>query len=89
MIATAIQEYFDEYVSRIVYSSPPGTMQHNLERMISVVQRNRKIRNYIKAIMALYFSSDVDRDIWTAMHSPANIAAKRGKKVEEILHVQH
>jgi len=71
MIATAIQEYFDEYVSRIVYSSPPGTMQHNLERMISVVQRNRKIRNYIKAIMALYFSSDVDRDIWTAMHSPA------------------
>ncbi|MDO4709386.1 30S ribosomal protein S5 [Lysobacteraceae bacterium NML75-0749] len=24
----------------------------------------------------------------TAMHSPANIAAKRGKKVEEILHVQ-
>ncbi len=25
----------------------------------------------------------------TAMHSPANIAAKRGKKVEEILHVQH
>ena len=70
-IATAIQEYFDEYVSRIVYSSPPGTMQHNLERMISVVQRNRKIRNYIKAIMALYFSSDVDRDIWTAMHSPA------------------
>ena len=71
MIASAIQEYFDEYVSRIAYSSEPGTMQHNLERMISVVQRNRKIRNYIKAIMALYFSSDVDHDIWAAMHSPA------------------
>ena len=25
----------------------------------------------------------------TAMHSPSNIAAKRGKKVEEIQHVQH
>lgn len=71
MIASAIQEYFDEFVNRIAYSSAPGTMQHNLERMISVVQRNRKIRNYIKAIMALYFSSDVDNDIWTAMHSPA------------------
>lgn len=71
MIASAIQEYFDDYVSRIAFTSPPGTMQHNLERMISVVQRNRKIRNYIKAIMALYFSSDVDDDIWTAMHSPA------------------
>jgi AcrR family transcriptional regulator len=71
MIASAIQEYFDEYVSRIAYSSAPGTMLHNLERMISIVQRDRKIRNYIKAIMALYFSSDVDHDIWTAMHSPA------------------
>jgi AcrR family transcriptional regulator len=71
MIASAIQEYFDEYVSRIAYSSTPGTLQYNLERMISVVQRNRKIRNYIRAIMALYFSSDVDHDIWTAMHSPA------------------
>lgn len=71
MIASAIQEYFDEYVGKIAYSSAPGTMQHNLERMISVVQRNRKIRNYIKAIMALYFSNDVDHDIWTAMHSPA------------------
>ncbi|SCW47492.1 hypothetical protein SAMN02927924_00780 [Sphingobium faniae] len=39
--------------------------------MISVVQRNRKIRNYIRAIMSLYFSSDVDYDIWSAMHSPA------------------
>ncbi len=71
MIASAIQEYFDEYVSQIKYTTPPGTLQHNLERMISVVQRNRKIRNYIKAIMALYFSSDVDHDIWAAMHKPA------------------
>lgn len=71
MIASAIQEYFDEYVSQIDYASEPGTLRYNLERMITVVQRNRKIRNYIKAIMALYFSSDVDHDIWTAMHSPA------------------
>lgn len=71
MIATAIKEYFDEYVAQIAFDSPPGTMMHNLERMISVVQRNRKIRNYIRAILSLYFSPDVDEDIWTAMHSPA------------------
>ncbi|CAN5156385.1 hypothetical protein BH09PSE3_BH09PSE3_18180 [soil metagenome] len=76
MIAAAIQEYFDDYVSRISYTYPPGTMLHNLERMISVVQRNRKIRNYIRAIMALYFSSEVDIDIWTAMH----LLAKRHNK---------
>jgi AcrR family transcriptional regulator len=70
MIGTAIQEYFDEYVNRITFTHPPGTMMRNLERMISVVQRNRKIRNYIRAIMAIYFSSEVDPDIWQALHAP-------------------
>jgi AcrR family transcriptional regulator len=71
MIAAAIQEYFEEYISRITFTQPPGSLQHNLERMISVVQRNRRIPNYIRAIMALYFSPDVDEDIWLAMHSIA------------------
>jgi len=71
MIATAIQEYFEDHVSRISFTSPAGTMMHNLERMISVVQRNRRIPNYIRAIMALYFSSGVESDIWLAMHSLA------------------
>ena len=71
MIAAGIQEYFEEYVSRIAFTQPPGSLQHNLERMISVVQRNRRIPNYIRAIMALYFSPEVDEDIWLAMHSIA------------------
>ncbi|MBK5263720.1 MAG: TetR/AcrR family transcriptional regulator [Alphaproteobacteria bacterium] len=71
MIATAIQEYFDEFVGHIHFTNASGTMMHNLERMISVVQRNRQIRNYIKAIMSLYFSPDADSDIWLAMHSMA------------------
>lgn len=71
MIAAAIQEYFEEYVSRITFTQPSGTLLHNLERMISVVQRNRGILNYIRAIMSLYFSPEVDEDIWLAMHSMA------------------
>lgn len=71
MIAAAIQEYFEEYVSRITFTQPSGTLLHNLERMISVVQRNRRIPNYIRAIMSLYFSPEVDEDIWLAMHSIA------------------
>jgi AcrR family transcriptional regulator len=71
MIATAIQEYFDEYVTRIPHGSTAGTLMHNLERLISVHQRNRHIRNYIRAIMALYFSPEADSDIWMAMHSMA------------------
>jgi len=71
MIGAAIQEYFDEYVSRISFTHPPGTMMHNLERIVSVVQHNWKIPNYIRAIMALYFSPEVDQDIWLALHMPA------------------
>lgn len=71
MIATAIHDYFNAYLERITFNSPPGTMHHNLERMISVIQRNRQIRNYIKAIMAIYFSPESDHDIWLAMHSMA------------------
>ena len=69
MIAAAIQEYFDDYLARIPYHNDPGTLMHNLERIVAVVQRNRKIRNYIRAIMGLYFNPDTDPDIWTAMQS--------------------
>ncbi|WP_210163190.1 TetR/AcrR family transcriptional regulator [Niveispirillum irakense] len=71
MIAMAIHEYFERYISRLPYSSPAGTLQRNVERMVFVIQRNRQIRNYISAIMSIYFSLDADSDIWTTMHSMA------------------
>ena len=69
IIAIAIREYFEDYISRIPYSSPVGTLQRNIERLIIVNQRNRQIRHYIRAIMATYFSPDTDPDIWSAMHT--------------------
>ncbi len=71
LIAAAIQEYFLEYLSRIRYHSDVGTLQRNIERIVAVGRRNRKIRNYIRAIMAVYFSPDVIPDIWEAMNSVA------------------
>lgn len=71
MIAIAIHEYFDRYISRIPYTSPPGTLQRTTERMVFVIQRNRQIRNYITAIMSVYFSPDADESIWETMHSMA------------------
>ncbi|RVT94754.1 TetR/AcrR family transcriptional regulator [Sphingomonas crocodyli] len=71
LIAAAIQEYFLEYLGKIPYKSEVGTLQHNIERIVAVGRRNRKIRNYIRAIMAVYFSPDVNVDIWNAMHSVA------------------
>ena len=71
MIAMAIHEYFERYISRLPYTHPAGTLQRNIERMVFVIQRNRQIRNYISAIMSLYFSLDADSDIWSTMHSMA------------------
>lgn len=68
LIAVAIHEYFTDYLARITYHSEVGTLQHNVERIIAVTRRNRKIRNYIRAILAIYFSPEVNPDIWETMH---------------------
>jgi AcrR family transcriptional regulator len=86
LIAIAISEYFQEYVDRIPYSAPVGTLQNNLERLVSVTQRNVHIRNYIRAIMSIFFSADADSNIWRTMQGMAtrptlewlaNLAARR------------
>ena len=86
LIAIAISEYFQEYVDRIPYSGPAGTLQHNLERLISVTRRNVRIRNYIRAIMSIFFSAEVGSNIWETMQGMAakptlewlnNLAARR------------
>jgi len=71
MIASAIEEYFDDYVDQIAFASAPATLMHTLERIVTIVHRNQRIRNYIRAIMAVYFSAEVDGDIWHALHSLA------------------
>jgi AcrR family transcriptional regulator len=69
MIASAIQEYFDDYVEHIPYEHPAGTMLRDVERLVSLVDRNLEIRNYVRAIHAIYFSSEGDSGIWDALHS--------------------
>lgn len=71
MVAIAIHEYFERFISRLPYTGPQGTMKRNIERMVFVIERNRQIRNYISAIMSLYFAPNADPDIWTTMHSMA------------------
>jgi len=71
MIAIAIHEYFERYLSQIPYTSQVGSLRRNVERMVFVINRNRQLRNYISALMSLYFSTDADSDIWNTMHSMA------------------
>jgi AcrR family transcriptional regulator len=71
MIAIAIHEYFERFLTHLPYLGPVGSLQRNVERMVFVIQRNRQLRHYISALMSIYFSADADSDIWTAMHSMA------------------
>jgi TetR/AcrR family transcriptional regulator, cholesterol catabolism regulator len=68
IIATAIQQYFDTFVEKIPYATPAGSLQRIIERLAWIVRRNMEIRNYIRVLMAIYFSPDVDPDIWKSVH---------------------
>lgn len=71
LVALAIDEYFERYLDRLPYTHERGTLEHNIERLVFVINRNRQIKNYITAIMALYFSADANEDIWMTMHEMA------------------
>jgi AcrR family transcriptional regulator len=71
MVGAAIQEYFDDFIDSIHHNHLPGTTMYNLERLVSVGRRNPRIRNYARAVMAIYYSADGEDDIWRAMHTMA------------------
>lgn len=71
MIAIAIHEYFERYMTQIPFTAPVGSLQRNVERMVFMIRRDLQIRNYISAIMSIYFSADSDSDIWRTMHRMA------------------
>ncbi|MBL4800432.1 MAG: TetR/AcrR family transcriptional regulator [Emcibacter sp.] len=68
IISAAINEYFEVYVEKIPYKAPDDSMYRIVERMAWIFGRNLKIRNYIRALMAIYFSPEVNSDIWEALH---------------------
>jgi AcrR family transcriptional regulator len=86
LVAAAIQQYFDDYASRVTHLTEEATLESILERLIIVARRNLAIRNYTRALMDIYFSREVDPDIRGAIHQIAadsqlpllrNLAKKR------------
>lgn len=67
IISAAIHEYFDTYVEKIPYKTPNGSLMRIVERLTWIVRRNMQIRNYIRALMAIYFSPEVNSDIWETL----------------------
>ncbi|MDB5447866.1 MAG: TetR family transcriptional regulator [Phenylobacterium sp.] len=67
MIATAINEYFEQREDEIHYHSPQGTMERMIERTIVAGRRGASLPHYMAALMMIYFSPDPDADIWAAI----------------------
>jgi len=67
MIATAINEYFEQREEEIRYRSPQGTMERMIERTMVAGLRGARMPNYMAALMTIYFSPEPDADIWAAV----------------------
>jgi AcrR family transcriptional regulator len=76
MIATAINEYFEQREDEVRYHSPQGTMERMIERTIIAGQRAARLPNYMAALMSIYFSYDPDADIWAAIQRSTTHAHK-------------
>lgn len=72
LVATAISKYFEAYEQKILYSKDDAaTLDWMVEYLITVARRNQEIRNYTRALMAIYHSTDVDPEIRQAIHDIA------------------
>ena len=67
MIATAINEYFEQREDEIRYHSPQGTMERMIERTMMAGLRGASLPHYMAALMTIYFSPDPDPDIRAAI----------------------
>lgn len=72
LVASAISKYFEDYASKIDYKTENATLEWMVERLVIVARRNLSIRNYTRALMNIYFSSNVDPEIRQAIHEIAS-----------------
>jgi len=63
LIAEAIQQYFEDYEAGLVYSTPTATAARMAEHLALIVHRNLSIRNYTRALLNVYYSSDVEQNV--------------------------
>jgi AcrR family transcriptional regulator len=68
LIALAVKEYYEQFVARMTYRNPPQTLEGLVERLVRVHARNRSLKNYVRAVMAVYFSSSVPEELWSTIH---------------------
>jgi AcrR family transcriptional regulator len=67
LIAFAIREAFDEFSSYVRTASDPASLSGLMTRTIAINRRNFRVRNYTKAVCAIYFAPATPRDVWQTL----------------------
>lgn len=70
IVAAAILDYFETSEEQIPYRGEPGSLTRLIERMVAISARNLGIRNYIKALIAIWH--DGSPLPWQAMFDTAS-----------------
>jgi AcrR family transcriptional regulator len=68
LIVLAVKEYYEHFVARMTYRNPAESMDGIVERLVIVHARNKSLKNYVRAVMAVYFASGVAEELWTTIH---------------------
>ncbi|NML94523.1 TetR/AcrR family transcriptional regulator [Novosphingobium olei] len=67
VIALAIREAYDAYNDHVRYRTEPHTLDGMLDRTIAINRRNFRVRNYTRAVVAIYFAPGTPRDVWETL----------------------
>ena len=67
VIALAIREAWDEFSQYVRYRTDGDTVLGLLDRTIEINRRNFRVRNYTKAVCAIYFSPHTPKDVWETL----------------------
>lgn len=71
LIAFAIREAFDEFSAYVRSGVDPASLGGLLTRVIAINRRNFRVRNYTKAVCAIYFAPGTPRDVWQTLQEMA------------------
>lgn len=67
LIAFAIREAFEEFQAYVTTSTDAASLSGLLTRTLAINRRNFRVRNYTKAVCAIYFAPTTPRDVWQTL----------------------
>lgn len=67
LLAAAIRQYFEDFASKVGHPAAPPTLDRMIERLLTMGIYGIAARNYVRALMDVYYAPDTDPDIRAAI----------------------